>query len=103
MDVKNVLDKFTKSLDVDKTDYTVNDLVKHLKSACANKKCRKSGDGSATDVEKEKKPLSAYNIFIRERMEEYKVQDLAPKDKLRKAVEAWNEHKKTASTSVAAS
>jgi len=98
MDVKNVLDKFTKSVDVDKNDYTINDLVKLLKSACANKKSRKSGDASSNDVEKEKKPLSAYNIFIRERMEEYKVQDLAPKDKLRKAVDAWNEHKKTLSS-----
>lgn len=100
MDVKNVVDKFTASINFDKTDYTTNDLVKLIKSACSSKK---GGSKKATNGEdntpKERKPLSAYNIFIRERMEEYKSQDLAPKDKLKKAVEAWNEHKKTLTAS----
>lgn len=99
MDVKNVVEKFTTSIDFNKTDYTYVDLAKLLKNAISKKKSsKKSGDTDSSE-KKEKKPLSAYNIFIRERMEEYKTQELAPKDKLKKAVEAWNEHKKTLSAS----
>jgi len=99
MDVKNVVEKFTASIDFNKTDYTSNDLVKLLKNAVSKKSSNKKSGGSESSELKEKKPLSAYNIFIRERMEEYKTQDLAPKDKLKKAVEAWNEHKKTLTSS----
>lgn len=99
MDVKNVLEKFTASIDFNKTDYTSNDLVKLLKNAISKKSSNKKSSSAITSEPKEKKPLSAYNIFIRERMEEYKTQDLAPKDKLKKAVEAWNEHKKTLTSS----
>lgn len=94
MDVKNVVEKFNELIDFEKTDYTINELVKFLKQA-SNKTVSKKNSKNLSDEPKEKKPLSAYNIFIREKMEEYKAQDLAPKDKLKKAVEAWNEHKKT--------
>lgn len=96
MDVKNVVEKFKELINYEKTDYTINDLVKLLKQA-ALKKASSKKNSSTSSEPKEKKPLSAYNIFIREKMEEYKTQDLAPKDKLKKAVEAWNEHKKTLS------
>lgn len=101
MDVKNVVDKFSASIDFTKTDYTSNDLVKLLKTAISKKNTSKKtvGATSSSEALKEKKPLSAYNIFIRERMEEYKTEELAPKDKLKKAVEAWNEHKKSLITS----
>lgn len=98
MDVKNVVEKFKELIDFEKTDYTINDLVKLLKQA-SNKKASSKKNSSISSEAKEKKPLSAYNIFIREKMEEYKTQDLAPKDKLKKAVEAWNEHKKTLTAS----
>ena len=97
MDVKNVVEKFKELIDFEKTDYTINDLVKLLKQA-ALKKASSKKNSSTSSEPKEKKPLSAYNIFIREKMEEYKTQDLAPKDKLKKAVEAWNEYKKTLSS-----
>lgn len=100
MDVKNVVERFTSSVDLTKTDYTSIELVKLLKSAISKKGGSSKKTTNANNSEpKEKKPLSAYNIFIRERMEEYKTQELAPKDKLKKAVEAWNEHKKTLSAS----
>lgn len=100
MDVKNVVDKFSASIDFTKTDYTSNDLVKLLKNAISKKNSsKKNTDASSTSETKEKKPLSAYNIFIRERMEQYKNEELAPKDKLKKAVEAWNEHKKSLTAS----
>jgi len=94
MDVKNVLEKFNALIDFEKTDYTIVELVKLLKTACA-KKGNSSKKNSADGEPVAKKPLSAYNIFIREKMEEYKTDELAPKDKLKKAVEAWNEHKKS--------
>ena len=94
MDVKNVVEKFKELIDFEKTDYTINEVVKLLKQA-SNKRVSKKNSKNSSDEPREKKPLSAYNIFIREKMEEYKTQDLAPKDKLKKAVEAWNEHKKT--------
>lgn len=101
MDVKNVVDKFSASIDFTKTDYTSNDLVKLLKNAISKKNSSKktAGGDSSSETPKEKKPLSAYNIFIRERMEQYKNEELAPKDKLKKAVEAWNEHKKSLTAS----
>ena len=95
MDVKNVVEKFKELIDFEKTDYTINELVKLLKQASNKRVLKKNNSKNSTDEPREKKPLSAYNIFIREKMEEYKTQDLAPKDKLKKAVEAWNEHKKT--------
>ena len=98
MDVKNVVEKFKELIDFEKTDYTINDLVKLLKQASNKKASSKKNSNNSSEV-KEKKPLSAYNIFIREKMDEYKTLDLAPKDKLKKAVEAWNEHKKTLSSS----
>lgn len=97
MDVKNVVEKFKELINYEKTDYTINDLVKLLKQAVLKKASSKKNSSTSSEP-KEKKPLSAYNIFIREKMEEYKTQDLAPKDKLKKAVEAWNEHKKTLSS-----
>jgi len=100
MDVKNILEKFTTSIDFNKTDYTSVELCKLLKNAISKKGGASKKSTNANNSEpKEKKPLSAYNIFIRERMEEYKTQELAPKDKLKKAVEAWNEHKKSLSAS----
>lgn len=97
MDVKNVVEKFTASIDFSKTDYTSEELVKLLKSFMSKKKriTKKNSENTESIV---KKPLSAYNIFIRNKMVEYKTLELAPKDKLKKAVESWNEHKKNLST-----
>lgn len=103
MDVKNVLEKFTALIDLTKTDYTTVELVKILKTAISKKGSVSKKTGNDSSDKKEKKPLSAYNIFIRERMEEYKTQELAPKDKLKKAVEAWNAYKKTLVPSTPAS
>ena len=60
MDVKNVVDKFSASINYEKSDYTMNDLIKLLKSAYSNKKIKNSDNSE----NKEKKKLSAYNIFI---------------------------------------
>lgn len=95
MDVKNVVDKFTASINFDNTEYKIEELVKLLKDAYKDKSSSKKNKADNNGELKEKKPLSAYNIFIQKKMEEFKTQDLAPKDKLKKAVEAWNLHKES--------
>jgi hypothetical protein len=89
MAVKQIIDRFVNSVDVN-NNYTTVELVKLLKEAAKNNKS-KSTDASGEP--KVKKPPSAYNLFIKEQMELLKSDGCSPKDRMRKATEKWKEKK----------
>ena len=88
--VNQVVDKFKSSIDTT-TDYSIKDLTKILegvyKEVYGNKK--KSSTG-------EKKPPSAYNLFVKDEIEKIKAEglpDVDPKDYMRIAAQRWRASK----------
>ena len=84
---QQIIAKFTASVDVNKT-YTIAELVGLLKNAAKSKNSKRE-DGEA----KVKKPPSAYNLFIKEKMELLKNNGTSPKDRMKEATALWNKHK----------
>jgi|LakMenE01Jun11ns_1017448.scaffolds.fasta_scaffold9956192_3 hypothetical protein len=89
MAVKQIMERFVNSVDVN-NNYTTVELIKLLKEAAKNNKS-KSTDASGEP--RVKKPPSAYNLFIKEQMELLKTDGCSPKDRMRKATEKWKEAK----------
>jgi hypothetical protein len=90
--VNQVVDKFKSSIDTT-NDYSIKDLTKILegvyKEVYGNKK-RNSGG--------EKKPPSAYNLFVKGEIEKIKTEglpDVDPKDYMRIAAQRWKASKET--------
>ncbi len=84
--VNQVVDKFKSSIDTT-NDYSIKDLTKILegvyKEVYGNKKRSSSG---------EKKPPSAYNLFVKAEIEKIKAEglpDVDPKDYMRIAAQRW--------------
>lgn len=95
MAVKQIIDRFVNSVDINNS-YSTADLIKLLKEAAKNNKT-KSADGEP----KVKKPPSAYNLFIKKEMENLKNDGCSPKDRMRKATEKWKEEKEKQKPAVA--
>jgi len=95
--VEKVVEAFKNSLDNDK-DYSLKELTKYLEDAYKEvygKGKKKSGDKSV-----EKKPPSAYNIFIKDeiaKIKEEKPDGVEPKDYMKIAAGRWKEHKEAIS------
>jgi len=87
--VNQVVDKFKSSVDVS-NDYSIKDLTKILegvyKEVYGNKK-----KSSST----EKKPPSAYNLFVKQEIEKIKSEGAGvdPKDYMRIAAQRWKKLK----------
>jgi hypothetical protein len=96
MAVKQIIDRFINSVDIN-NNYSTVELVKLLKEAAKNNK-NKSTDASGEP--KAKKPPSAYNLFIKEQMELLKSDGCSPKDRMRKATEKWKEAKEAKAAGV---
>lgn len=91
--VSQVVEVFKNSLDMS-NEYSVKDLMKVLeatyKDVYGKSKAKKTGS--------EKKPASAYNIFIKEEIAKIKIEnegnpDADPKSYMRMAAGRWKEHK----------
>jgi hypothetical protein len=96
MATKEIVDNFVSNVDINNT-YTTPELVALLKTSI--KATSKSGGKSRSKSKnstveggevKAPKALSAYNLFIREKMKELKDKDMTPKDRLIAATTAWN-------------
>ena len=88
--VNQVVDKFKSSIDTT-NDYSIKDLTKILegvyKEVYGNKKRSSSS---------EKKPPSAYNLFVKAEIEKIKAEglpDVDPKDYMRIAAQRWKASK----------
>ena len=90
--VSQVVEVFKNSLDMS-NEYSVKDLVKILettyKDVYGKSKTKKTG---------EKKPASAYNIFIKDEIAKIKIEnegnpDADPKSYMKMAAGRWKEHK----------
>lgn len=94
----NFIELFNKTVDVSKNDYTIKELNAIIKEVYNEtykvKKVVKSKLDS-NGVEKPKKPLSQYNIFMKEKMAELKINnpDMNPKEKFKIISEEWSKKK----------
>jgi len=96
MTTKEIVDNFVSQINIENT-YTSAELVSLLKNAIKNGgKPVKSGGKRKTTAKnddgevKQPKALSAYNLFIRAKMQELKDVEMSPKDRLIAATTAWN-------------
>ena len=87
MATKQIIDKFVSSVDTS-VNYSVSDLTKLLKEAYKNCKTH-----TASGEVKVKKPPSAYNLFIKEKMAELKNDGCNPTERMKKATELWKDEK----------
>jgi len=87
---KKVLESFSSKLDLTKS-YKLSELKKILEVSYAEIYKKKD------DKDKEKKPPSAYNNFIRETMKKIKSDDPSADNKnlMIKAAALWKEHKES--------
>jgi len=89
MAVKQIIDRFVNSIDMN-NNYSTVELVKLLKEAAKNNKSKST---NASGEPKVKKAPSAYNLFIKEQMELLKSDGCTPKERMQKATEKWKEMK----------
>lgn len=87
MAVKQIIDRFINSIDMN-NNYSTVELVKLLKEAAKNNKSK-----STNGEPKVKKAPSAYNLFIKEQMELLKSDGCSPKERMQKATQKWKEMK----------
>lgn len=91
--VEKVLEAFKSSLDYN-TEYSFKDLSKMLEDSYKNV----CGKGKKKVANGEKKPPSAYNIFIRDEIAKIKAESpsgVAPNEYMRMAAERWKAHKES--------
>lgn len=91
--IEQVLEAFKNSLNME-TEYSLKELLKNLETSY------KSIHGNKKKVSGEKKPPSAYNIFIRDEIAKIKVENpsgVAPNEYMRMAAERWKAHKENQS------
>lgn len=84
--IGQVLDKFSSSVDRT-TDYSIKDLIKVLETSYKEVYGNKKKSSTA-----EKKPPSAYNLFIKQEIENIKkegVPNVDPKDYMKLAAQRW--------------
>jgi len=96
--VEKVVEVFKNSLDCD-NEYTAKELVKYLEDAY-KEVYGKGKKKVSSDKPVEKKPPSAYNIFIKEEIAKIKAEglpDVDPKDFMKIAAGRWKEHKEAIS------
>ncbi len=88
-----IVDAFVSSVDTDKNDYTLDELKKLLTDAY------KSGKKKRTAAEK--KPPSAYNIFIKEAIAKIREENpnVDNKQLMSLAAARWKEHKQASDDS----
>jgi hypothetical protein len=89
MAVKQIIDRFINSIDMN-NNYSTVELVKLLKEAAKSNKTKSTNSSGEPKV---KKAPSAYNLFIKEQMELLKTDGCSPKERMQKATEKWNEMK----------
>ena len=88
--ITQVLDKFASSVDRS-TDYSVKDLTKVLETSY-----KEVYGGKKKSSATEKKPPSAYNLFIKQEIENIKkegVPGVDPKDYMKLAAQRWKAKK----------
>lgn len=93
--VEKIVEVFKNSLDYG-NEYSVKELTKYLEDAY--KEVNGKGKKKSNDKNVEKKPPSAYNIFIKEEIAKIKAEglpDVDPKDFMKIAAGRWKEHKET--------
>lgn len=94
----NFIELFTKTVDVSKNDYTIKELNAIVKDVYMEtykvKKSRKT-KVSEDGIIKPAKPLSPYNIFMKDRMAELKRDhpEMNGKEKFKIIAEEWNAQK----------
>uniref|UniRef100_A0A6C0J2G8 HMG box domain-containing protein n=1 Tax=viral metagenome TaxID=1070528 RepID=A0A6C0J2G8_9ZZZZ len=94
----NFIELFTKTVDVSKNDYTIKELNAIVKDVYMEtykvKKSRKT-KVSEDGIIKSTKPLSPYNIFMKDRMAELKRDhpEMNGKEKFKIIAEEWNAQK----------
>ena len=94
----NFIELFTKTVDVSKNDYTIKELNAIVKDVYMEtykvKKSRKT-KVSEDGIIKPTKPLSPYNIFMKDRMAELKRDhpEMNGKEKFKIIAEEWNAQK----------
>jgi len=94
----NFIELFNKTVDVSKNDYTIkefNAIVKEVYNETYKVKKVVKSKLDANGVEKPKKALSQYNIFMKEKMAELKINnpDMNPKEKFKFISEEWSKKK----------
>lgn len=94
----NFIELFTKTIDVSKNDYTIKELnaiVKNVYMETYKDKNTKKTKNTENNVEKPKKELSQYNIFMKEKMAELKRDhpEMNGKEKFKIVAEEWNAKK----------
>lgn len=96
--VEKVVEAFKNSLDYG-NEYSAKELMKYLEDAY-KEVYGKGKKKVSVDKTAEKKPPSAYNIFIKEEIAKIKTEglpDVDPKDFMKIAAGRWKEHKETIS------
>ena len=86
--VEKVIEGFKTSINLDKDDYTLKELYKLLEESYKSV----YGKKKSTD----KKPPSAYNMFIRDEIAKIKSESpsgVAPNEYMKMAAERWKAHK----------
>jgi hypothetical protein len=87
-----VVSKFAENVNSD-TEYTAKELSKILESVYKEVYSNRKRSSNATG---EKKPPSAYNLFIKseiEKIKSEKIQGVDPKDYMKIAAQRWKENK----------
>lgn len=91
--VEKVVDAFKNSINFEKEDYTLKELYKLLEESFKSVHGKKK---SPT----EKKPPSAYNMFIRDEIAKIKSENpsgVPPNEYMKMAAERWKAHKENLS------
>jgi len=92
----NFIELFSKKVDIEKNDYTIKEFNAIVKEVYTETyKNKKTAKVDINGVAKPKKALSAYNVFMKDKMAELKEKnpDMNAKDKFKIVAEEWSAKK----------